>query len=38
MYFEGVIRGEEGNGTVDVGVVEDLRRDLVQGSRGPSWL
>jgi hypothetical protein len=27
--FEGVVGGEEGDGGVDVGVVEDLRWDLV---------
>lgn len=29
VEFEGVVGGEEGDGRVDVGIVEDLRRDLV---------
>jgi hypothetical protein len=33
VYFEGVIRGKESNGGVNVRIVEYLRRDLVQGSR-----
>jgi hypothetical protein len=29
VEFEGVVGGEEGDGGVDGGVVEDFRRDLV---------
>ena len=37
MYFEGVVRGKESNGSVEVWVVEDLGRNLIQRSRDPPW-
>lgn len=36
--FEGVVGGEEGDGGVDGGIVEDFRWDLVQGASCSSWL
>jgi hypothetical protein len=37
VYFEGVIRREEGDGGIDVWIVENLGRDLVQSSRSAPW-
>ena len=34
--FEGVVLGEEVDGGLDLGVFENLGRDLVQGSRRSS--
>jgi hypothetical protein len=37
MDFERVVWREEGDGGVNVRIVEDFRRDLVEGSRRPFW-
>lgn len=38
VQFEIVVWWEKGNGSVDIGVVENLLWNGIQGSRGAAWL